>query len=110
MLLIDPLDAIVKAVFLWRDEREREQWIRLIMSIAFSDIIAFFVVVGTSLVATREWTVSIGSGMIIVATITLALLLKSPLASKLTLVLTPEETEAYQQQLNKGLTTIEPKK
>lgn len=109
-MLIDPLGALVKAIFLWKDEKEKEQWTILIMSISFSNLIAFFGSVGSSLLITKSWIISIGIGMVTVSTITLALLLKSPLASKLTLMLRPEEVKEYEKQLSEGLTTIEPKK
>ena len=78
MFTLDLANLGVGLYRVWKEDRELQAWIKLVLSLAFSGVISFLGVSGQQLYATHVWAVSVGAGFIASATSMLSVLLASP--------------------------------
>lgn len=103
---MDPFNAIGGLILGWLKNKALQGWIKLLFTMFFSAGVSFLFICGSMLVSTRDWAVSIGTGMI-VSSITVTVLFRtSPLTKKMMVVLPADEAKQEIQTdvqiINKG--------
>jgi len=81
-----------------------QTWMTFLFQLGFSAISSFLFVCGTSLVSTKSWAVSIGSGMVVSSVTLVVFFRKSSLTKGMMAVLPSEEAT---KELNTDIQIIE---
>ncbi len=105
---IDIANALVNLWGAWRKDREFQAWLRLVLSTVYSGIIAMLVATGGALTSGTRTSVAIGIGLTAAGLAIFGVLLKQPEGRTLLLSLPTSVVQQYQDQVNKGTSTIEP--
>lgn len=105
-IIVDLGSALVNLWGVWKRDREFQAWIRLIVSTAYSGVIAFLGTDGALLVAGVFWLKALGSGMVAASVAITGVLLRSPQGKSLVLSLPPAVVEEVQKAQDKGQVTI----
>lgn len=101
---MDPFQGLATFILGRLKQSAMALYIKAIFSMIASGVISFLLVCGTSLVSTRVWSISVGSGMIVAAIALTVAFKQSDLAKKLSIVVPSleQQTEAVD-----GMTTIQ---
>jgi hypothetical protein len=101
--------ALVNLWKAWKEDREFQAWIKLVMSTVYSAVIAFLGTDGLCLVAGMHWLLALGSAMVATAVSIAGVLLRAPQGRSLILSIPMPVTKAIQDAENSGQVTIEGK-
>lgn len=102
-MIFDLGNLLVNLWKTWKQDREWQAWLRLILSITFSGIIALTGVTGEQLAAGTVWLVSLGYGLVAASISMTTVLLTSPQGRSLVTSLPQSVIRDYQE---KDQTTI----
>lgn len=91
---MDPFQGLADFVLGRLKQSAMALYLKAIFSMIASGVISFLLVCGTSLVSTRLWTVSVGSGMIVAAVALTLAFKQSDLAKKISIVVPSLEKQA----------------
>lgn len=91
--IVDPLGALADVVLGVYKERKVQAWIKLLFELTFSGLMSGLFTCGSTLIASRSWSVSIGSGMITLVVCSVYLFRRSPLTKGMMLALPSEEAD-----------------
>ena len=91
---MDPFQGLAAFILGRLKQSAMVLYLKAIFSMLASSAISFLLVCGTSLVSTRQWTVSVGSGMIVAAVALTVAFKQSELAKKLAIVVPVLEGQA----------------
>ena len=89
----DPFSALATIIVGIYTERKVQQWISLLFQMGFSTVATFLFICGSSLIASRSWTISIGSGMLSGAITLVIFFRRSPLTKGMMAVLPSAEAQ-----------------
>jgi hypothetical protein len=103
-MLADPFAALAQIILGIYNGRKVQRWISLLFQMLFSAISTFLFICGTSLVASKSWTISIGSGMISAALVLVIFFRRSPLTKDMMAVLPADEAKV---EINTDIQVIE---
>lgn len=103
-MLGDPFAAIAQIIIGIYNSGKVQRWVSLIFQMLFSAVSSFLFVCGTSLVASKSWTLSIGSGMITSALVLVVFFRRSPLTKNMIAVLPADEAKM---EINTDIQVIE---
>lgn len=88
---MNPFSALAEFVLGKMKQSAMALWFRLIFQLVFSAVVSFLFVCGSTLIATKSWPLSIGSGMMMAALSLTVLFRRSPLTKGMMAVLPAEE-------------------
>lgn len=91
--IVDPFGAIADVILGIYKTRKVQQWAVLIFELSFSGMMSGLFVCGSTLIGSRSWTVSIGSGMIATVISSVYLFRRSPLTRGMMLALPSSEAD-----------------
>lgn len=109
-MILDIGNLLVNLWKTWKEDREFQAWVKMVMSTVYSGVIAFLGTMGAKLVSGSPTAISLGYGMVAAASAILGVMLISPQARSLILKLPTPVVSQYQQDANAGMSTIEEKK
>lgn len=108
-MIFDLGNLLVNLWKVWREDREFQAWVRLVLSTIYSGVVAFLGVDGAALVAGVFWLKALGMGLVATAVAISGILLRSPQGKSLMLSLPPSVVAEVQQAQEAGQVTIEGK-
>ena len=103
---MNPFSALAEFVLGKMKQSAIALWCKLIFTMLFSAVVSFLFICGTTLLATRSWTISAGAGMVFAAMAMTVLYRKSPLTKGLMVVLPAAESA---KEIETDFQTIEKK-
>lgn len=103
-MIVDPFAALAQIILGIYNGRKVQQWISLLFQMAFSAVSTFLFVCGTSLATSRNWPISLGSGMISSALVLVIFFRRSPLTKGMMAVLPQDEAKT---EINTDIQVIE---
>jgi len=105
--MADPFAALASIIVGVYQTKKIQAWISLLFQMLFSAIASFMFVCGSSLLASKSWPLSIGSGMVVASVTLVVFFRKSSLTKGMMAVLPIEEAT---KELNTDIQTIEKNK
>jgi ABC-type multidrug transport system permease subunit len=62
---MDPFQGLANLALGWLKRTAIAEWSKFLFEILFSAVVSFLIICGTMLVSSRNWPVSVGSGMFV---------------------------------------------
>lgn len=103
---MDPFQGLATFILGRLKESAMALYLKAIFSMIASGVISFLIICGTTLVTTRLWSVSVGTGMLVAGIAMTIAFKQSELAKKVSIVV--PELEQHQEQVQ-GMTTVKGK-
>jgi hypothetical protein len=101
---MDPFQGLASFVLGRLKQSAMALYLKAIFTMIASGVLSFLFTCGTSLVSTRVWSISVGTGMIVASIVMVVAFKQSDLAKKLSIVIPQLEAEQLKVE---GTTTIQ---
>jgi hypothetical protein len=88
---MDPMTALASLIIGIYKEKKIQSWLTFLFQLSFSATASFLFVCGTTLISSKSWTLSIGSGMVVSSVTLVVFFRKSSLTRGMMAVLPEEE-------------------
>lgn len=107
-MIFDVGNVLVNVWKVWKEDREFQAWVKMVMSTVYSGFIAFTGTTGIALVAKTSPWVAVGSGLIACAVSVFSVMLRYPQAKSL-MISVPGEVEKQYEVANQSVSEPESK-